>query len=98
MIEFCADDNDDEESEVVLNELEKIDDECDQYGIKFVKIDDDTAAKEFGIDDTPALVYFENEVPNLYDGEWKIVNPILKHPNKLPHLIILRGIKIEGTY
>jgi hypothetical protein len=52
-----------------LNELEKIDDECDRYGIKFVKIDDDTAAKEFGIDDTPALVYFENEVPNLYDGE-----------------------------
>jgi hypothetical protein len=66
---FCADDNDDEESETVLNELEKIDDECDRYGIKFVKIDDDTAAKEFGIDDTPALVYFENEVPNLYDGE-----------------------------
>jgi len=63
------DDNENDESEVVLNELEKIDDELDRYGIKFVKIDDDNAAKEFGIDEQPALVYFENEVPNLYDGK-----------------------------
>ncbi|XP_065338912.1 uncharacterized protein hlk isoform X6 [Cloeon dipterum] len=71
-------DNDDEESEVVLTELEKIDDECDRYGIKFVKIDDDAAAKEFGIDDTPALVYFENEVPNLYDGDLEDETEILE--------------------
>ncbi|XP_059471929.1 uncharacterized protein LOC132194579 isoform X6 [Neocloeon triangulifer] len=71
-------DNDDDESETVLNELEKIDDECDRYGIKFVKIDDDNAAKEFGIDDIPALVYFENEVPNLYDGDLEDENEILE--------------------
>lgn len=53
----------------VLEELEKIDDDCDRHGIQFVKIDDDAAAKEFGIDDLPAIVYFEKEVPNVYDGK-----------------------------
>lgn len=34
----------------VLEELEKIDDDCDKHGIQFVKIDDDHAKSEFGID------------------------------------------------
>lgn len=54
----------------VLNELEKIDDDCDKHGIQFVKIDDDKAAKEFGIDSVPAIVYFEKQIPNVYDGGW----------------------------
>lgn len=52
----------------VLNELEKIDDDCDKHGMQFVKIDDDKVSKEFGIDDLPAIVYFEKQIPNLYDG------------------------------
>lgn len=52
----------------VLHELEKIDDDCDKHGIQFVKIDDDKAAKEFGIDSVPAIVYFEKQLPNVYDG------------------------------
>lgn len=62
------DDNDDKESQIVLNELEKIDDDCDRHGIQFVKIDDPKAAKEFGIDTVPSIVYFEKKIPNLYDG------------------------------
>jgi hypothetical protein len=54
----------------VLSELETIDDDCDKHGIQFVKIDDDSAAKEFGIDDVPALVYFEKGIPNVYDGNY----------------------------
>ena len=54
----------------VLGELETIDDDCDKHGIQFVKIDDTSAAKEFGIDDIPALVYFEKGIPNLYDGKY----------------------------
>ena len=27
------------------------------------------AEKQFGIDKAPALVYFENEIPSLYDGD-----------------------------
>lgn len=66
---MILDDHDDDESATVLEELEKIDDDCDRHGIQFVKIDDDAAAKEFGIDDLPAIVYFEKEVPNVYDGK-----------------------------
>ena len=33
-----------------------------------VKIDDTVTATEYGVEDTPALVYFENEVPHLYEG------------------------------
>lgn len=53
----------------VLEELEKIDDDCDKHGIQFVKIDDDRAAKEYGIENIPAIVYFEKQVPNIYNGD-----------------------------
>jgi len=66
---FFSDDNDDEDSIQVLGELEKIDDDCDKHGIQFVKIDDDKAAKAFGIDELPSIVYFEKQIPSLYDGE-----------------------------
>ena len=47
------DDEDDKESREVLAELENIDDECDEKGILFVKIDDLHEAAEYGIEDTP---------------------------------------------
>lgn len=53
----------------VLAELEKIDDDCDRHGIQFVKIDDQKAATAFGIDNVPAIVYFEKQIPNVYDGK-----------------------------
>lgn len=62
----------------VLGELEKIDDDCDKHGIQFVKIEDPDAAKEFGIDQIPALVYFEKEIPNLYDGDLENEDEILE--------------------
>ena len=49
--------------------MEKIDDDCDKHGIEFVKIDDEEANKEFGIDDLPAIVYFEKGIPNVYEGD-----------------------------
>lgn len=65
---ICSDDHGDEDSMQVLTELEKIDDDCDKHGIQFVKIDDKKAAKDFGIDSIPAIVYFERQIPNVYDG------------------------------
>lgn len=53
----------------ILDELEKIDDDCDKHGIQFVKIDDDETASEFGIESFPAIVYFEKGIPNIYDGD-----------------------------
>lgn len=52
-----------------LEELEHIDDDCDKYGIQFVKIDDPNAAEEYGLDTLPAVVYFEKGIPNVYDGD-----------------------------
>ncbi|KAH7644929.1 thioredoxin-like protein 1 [Dermatophagoides farinae] len=64
-------DDQDEDSMEVLQELENIDDECDQHGIAFVKIDDIEVSKRFGIeyDELPTLVYFEEKIPNFYQGD-----------------------------
>lgn len=72
-----TDDHGVEESMLVLEELEKIDDECDKHGVQFVKIDDDRAAKEYGIDDLPAIVYFEKQVPTVYGGDLENEEEIL---------------------
>jgi len=66
-------DKDQKKSQKVLAELENIDDDCDKNGIAFVKIDDDKEAKEYGIDQLPAVLYFEKKIPHIYDG--KIVFP-----------------------
>lgn len=66
---FYLDDNDDEDSLKVLTELEKIDDDCDRHGIQFVKIEDPQAALSFGLNSVPAVVYFEKQIPNIYDGD-----------------------------
>ncbi|XP_055690225.1 uncharacterized protein LOC129793827 isoform X4 [Lutzomyia longipalpis] len=71
-------DHGDEESMTVLEELEKIDDDCDRHGIQFVKIDDKKAARAFGLDEVPAIVYFEKQIPNVYDGDLEDENEILK--------------------
>ncbi|KAL6447196.1 hypothetical protein ACFW04_001475 [Cataglyphis niger] len=71
-------DHGDEDSMQVLNELEKIDDDCDKHGIQFVKIDDEKAAEEFGIDNLPAIVYFEKQIPNVYDGDIENEDEILE--------------------
>src|SRR5699024_3728375 len=53
-----------------LKDLETIDDDADRYGIPFVKIEDASVAKEYGLaDELPVLVYFENRLPTVYEGD-----------------------------
>lgn len=66
---LVADDHGIDDSMTVLEELEKIDDDCDKHGIQFVKIDDERTTRGFGIDSVPAIVYFEKQVPNIYSGD-----------------------------
>jgi thioredoxin-like negative regulator of GroEL len=73
-----VDNEDDRKSQRVLNELENIDDECDQLGIVFVKIDNDEEAQEYGIEKVPSLVYFENGIPMLYEGNLEEEEKVLK--------------------
>lgn len=73
-----ADDNNDDDSQRVLSELENIDDECDALGITFVKLDDIEEAKEYGIEDVPALLYFEKGIPTVYEGSLEDEETLLK--------------------
>ena len=68
------DNKNDESSLDVLKELENIDDECDQKGVIFVKIDNPDEAKEYGIDSVPSLIYFENSIPSLFVGNWQALD------------------------
>lgn len=55
--------------EQILENLEKIDDECDVYGIHLVRIQDPQLAKRYSIKTFPALVYFRNGNPLLFEGD-----------------------------
>ncbi|WP_407809629.1 hypothetical protein, partial [Staphylococcus aureus] len=57
------------ECEIFLQELEKIDDDTDRHGIHFVKTDDIKLAKDFGVTSLPSLVYFEEKIPSIYQGD-----------------------------
>ncbi|CAB4068818.1 unnamed protein product [Lepeophtheirus salmonis] len=57
------------ECEVILEELERIDDEADMFGIDFIKNDDPIAAKHFLVFNAPSLVYFRHGIPITYDGD-----------------------------
>ncbi|GFT85176.1 thioredoxin domain-containing protein [Trichonephila clavipes] len=56
-------------SQRILEELENIDDDALRHGIPFVKIEDRKLASEYGIETLPTLVYFENKMPNFYQGD-----------------------------
>ena len=52
-----------------MAELEKIDGECKKYDVDFVKIENNEEAEDYGVELLPALIYFENRIPSLYDGD-----------------------------
>ena len=62
-------DEDDPNAHTILEELERIDEKLDKQDLAMVKISDEGAIDRFGIEDLPALVYFENGVPELYEGD-----------------------------
>lgn len=52
----------------ILEELEKIDDDANKYGVEFVKNSERAASKKYGIDKFPTLVYFRHGDPTTYEG------------------------------
>ena len=56
----------------ILEGLEHIDDECDLFGIHVVKIQDPQLAKRYSIKTFPALVYFRNGNPLLFEGWYQV--------------------------
>ncbi|KAJ8921397.1 hypothetical protein NQ315_003013 [Exocentrus adspersus] len=64
--------------EQILEELEQIDDECDVYGIHLVRIQDPQLAKRYSIKTFPALVYFRNGNPLLFEGDLQNEQSVLE--------------------
>nr|XP_029727450.1 uncharacterized protein LOC115265655 [Aedes albopictus] len=71
-------DNNDKASDKILDELESIDDECDQLGINFVKMDDTEEAKDYGVTTFPTLVYFEQGIPTVFEGDLENEEDVLE--------------------
>ena len=69
MICFSSDDKDDKQDIRVLNEMENIDDDLEREGIIIIRLDNAEEAKEYGLDHLPAMVYFENKIPAIYEGD-----------------------------
>ncbi|KAG9509996.1 Ceramide transfer protein, partial [Fragariocoptes setiger] len=66
------------DSERILESLETIDDECDSHGIAFVKIDNDQLAAELGLaDQLPCLIFYNHQLPSIYEGEYEPVSRVL---------------------
>ena len=48
--------------------ISDIDEKLDKRDLHLVKISDDSAGEEYGIEELPSLVYFENGVPEIFEG------------------------------
>ena len=66
---FSDSEEDCEICEEALAQLESIDDDAEAVGVRVIKTDDEEVAEEYGITKFPAVIYFENEDPSIYDGE-----------------------------
>eukprot|EP00094_Tigriopus_californicus_P009562 TCALIF_09219-PA protein Name:"Protein of unknown function" AED:0.40 eAED:0.40 QI:0/-1/0/1/-1/1/1/0/681 len=54
-------------SQQALEALENIDDDADRLGVSFVEVSDVNVGRHHGVYSYPTLVYFENEIPAVYD-------------------------------
>ena len=48
--------------------ISDIDEKLDKRDLHLVKISDEGAGDEYGIEELPSLVYFENGVPEIFEG------------------------------
>lgn len=59
----------DKKSQKILNELENIDDECEEKNIDFVKTSDEGIDKEYDLAELPALAFYRNKFRTIYKGD-----------------------------
>lgn len=52
-----------------MNELENIDDECEEKDIDFVKTSDDGIDKEYDLSELPALAFYRHKFRTIYKGQ-----------------------------
>lgn len=66
---MLIDTDDCEQCAGILEKLENIDDDCDRHKITFVKTQDFAVAEYYGVTDFPVMLYFEDNIPNVYEGK-----------------------------
>ncbi|UYV66804.1 hypothetical protein LAZ67_4002895 [Cordylochernes scorpioides] len=90
----------------VLEDLENIDDDCERREVKFIKTPETVAAAELGIKEFPVLVYFEEQVPNIYEGDlgaeeevlsW-LVHQKAEDPNETVYQDLLENLIMSTQY
>lgn len=64
-----ADAEGDKKAQKILNELENIDDECEEKDIDFVKTSDDDIDKEYDLPGLPALAFYRHKFRTIYTGK-----------------------------
>jgi len=65
-------------SSTVLEGLEKVADYCDKLDIALVKINDLELVTEYNLGELPALVYYRNTIPILYEGTLEAEDDLLE--------------------
>jgi len=61
----------------VLDVMETVDDDCDRKDVIFVKVKDRALAAKYNVDEFPTLMFFENQIPSVFDGELEKPNEVL---------------------
>ena len=62
--------------------MENIDDDVERQKIKMAKTTDASFAEEVGVESYPALVFFKEGVPNLYEGDLSVEEEVQYVPKK----------------
>lgn len=64
-----ADREGDKKAQKILNELENIDDECEEKSIDFIKTSDEGIDKEYDLAELPALAFYRHKFRTIYTGD-----------------------------
>lgn len=68
----------DKKSQKIINELENIDDECEEKEIDFVKTSDTGIEEEYDLATLPALAFYRHQFRTIYTGDLMKEEDILK--------------------
>lgn len=82
---MVSDKEGDKKSQKILQELENIDDECDEKDVDFVKTSDEGIAKEYDLPSLPALAFYRNRFREFYTGDLMHEEAILEWVLDLQH-------------
>ena len=66
--------------------METIDDDCSSRDISFVKTSEQEAIDAYGISKLPALVFFKQDIPNLYEGNLEYSRDLVFFKQDIPNL------------